>query len=149
TVKIAVCPSDPTVVNGVGASPNIGWAVTSYPPVYWLFGANAYLNSATRIYVTRSQYNLRNIPDRTADQIALVERYGSFPSYSYENCLLYPGDRYYYGYNTYCSIYGAWGFGQPQLEVTPNLANPFYPNSSHTTCQVALMDGSIRGIAGG
>jgi len=157
-VKIAVCPSDPTITNGLDV--NLGWAGTSYAPVAALFAAVNVYSTATGAWITQSQYNIGNIPDGTSNQIGLVERYGQQTAYGWYNSLLYPTSYSYWGFTSNGSYYGYYPYGQgsfnqwynvyfyvPQVECLPNVAHPYYPNTSHNTEQVLLMDGSSRGIS--
>jgi len=148
-VKVAICPSDPTVVQGLGANPNNGWSVTSYSPNYYLFATTQVVNPTGQAWIRKARYNIGNIPDGSSNQVGIVERYASFQSYGWENTLLYPTDAVYWGWSNYGSIYGLWGAYQPQLEVTPANAQYWCPNTSHNTEQVQLMDGSVRGVGSG
>jgi prepilin-type N-terminal cleavage/methylation domain-containing protein len=92
-VKTLLCPSDSSHNNGI--SPNIGWVVTSYAPNYQMFAtANNYTNPPG-LYFTQSKYNIGNIPDGTSNTVAVVERYGYFPTYGWNNSPLYPGSHSY------------------------------------------------------
>jgi prepilin-type N-terminal cleavage/methylation domain-containing protein len=156
-VKPYLCPTDPTYTPGSYTCPN-GWAATSYAPVYQLFGT--YVGAAGAFggaTCTLPQYNIGNIPDGTSNTVGIVERYAGFPSYpGWNNAWCYP-EGYgntatgTWGWNQHGSIYGVFGLYLPQCK--PNLqgnapvAHPYYPNSSHSTCQVLMMDGSSHGVS--
>jgi len=141
-VKIANCPSDPTVINGLPANGD-GWSVASYSPVWQLFGTVSVNGSS------QPQYNIGNIPDGTSNQIAIVERYGYTSWGGWMNDLTYPSSQANWGWNGRAQAYGPWGLFSPQLECLPSQALPYMPNTSHNTCQVLLMDGSSRGVGAG
>jgi len=147
-VKVLLCPSDATHNNGT--SPNISWGVVSYAPNVYLFSGFPYsyytYNTATYAYESRSQYNIGNIPDGTSLTVGVVERFGYFPTYGWNNTLLYPGNPAYWGYTSYTSVYGYWGLYTPQIRVTPTQAHPYYPNTAHSTHQTLMMDGSVRPV---
>jgi prepilin-type N-terminal cleavage/methylation domain-containing protein len=151
-VKILLCPSDPTPNGGLCTTGATGWAGTSYAPVMQLFGQATSYNSTTGVNVSRSNYTIGSIPDGTSNQVAVVERYTSFPAYGWSNAALYPEDASNWGWNANGSVYGPWGLNPPQTSASPNGANPaspYYPNSAHSACQVLLMDGSVRGVTSG
>jgi prepilin-type N-terminal cleavage/methylation domain-containing protein len=155
-IQIALCPSDAT--HNAGLTPSHGWAGTSYAPVYHLFAeANVY-DPSLGFYRTCSRYKIGNIPDGTANQIGLVERFTG-TSYGWSNSLVYPMSHSYWGWNSVGSIYGPWGLYLPQTSARYRSTNgqcgaanycdahPYAPNSAHTTCQVLLMDGSVKSVS--
>jgi len=152
-VKSLLCPSDATHTNGI--CPN-GWAATSYAPNQYLFGPSYTYNSAVGVYITQGPYKIGNIPDGTSNTIGVVERFGGFPYYGgWNNSINYPMDRAHWGYNNHGSVYGAWGLYLPQINPplrnyvgSAQPAHPYYPTTAHTSCQVLLMDGSVRGVSG-
>jgi prepilin-type N-terminal cleavage/methylation domain-containing protein len=151
-VKALLCPSDPTSNGGLCTTGATGWAGTSYAPVMQLFGQSTSFNSAAGVTVTRSSYTIGSIPDGTSNQVAVVERFCSFPAFSASNAALSPEDAANWGWNTNGSVYGPWGLNLPQTSASPNgatPASPYFPNSAHTACQVLLMDGSVRGVTSG
>ncbi len=159
-VPILLCPSDPTPSNGLTA---IGWSGASYAPSIDLFGNTAAPNTFG-VYVTRSQFNIGNIPDGTSNTIGIVERFANFPAYpNWCNTLVYPVDAIYWGYQS--DQYGSWygmhnnpgianGYGRFLPQIQPPLqaggvlppAHPYYPTTGHPVCMVLLMDGSVRGV---
>jgi prepilin-type N-terminal cleavage/methylation domain-containing protein len=146
-VKVLICPADSTVSGGLTTSGATGWAAASYAPDTLLFGSTTSYNGMTGATTTVAQYRIGTIPDGNSNTIAIVERFGSFPTYGWSNAALYPMDAVYWGWNPYGSAYGPWGVTYtPQTSATPSAANPYYPNSAHPTCQVLLMDGSVRGV---
>jgi prepilin-type N-terminal cleavage/methylation domain-containing protein len=149
-VKSYLCPADPTTSNGLVTTGAGGWSGVSYAAVYLLFGPNPYnYNSLYGTYEATPAYSVTNIPDGTSNQVAVVERFTSFPAYGWSNAAFYPQGSWW-GWNSYGSVYGPWGLYTPQTSASPSgatPAHPYYPNSAHSTCQVLLMDGSVRGVS--
>jgi len=150
-IKPFICPSDPT--NGVLCTTGAGgWAGASYAPNFQMFGPNTTTDPGTNQNVAVSQYNIGNIPDGTSNQVGIVERYADFPAYGWSNAWAYPTGANW-GWNSQGSVYGPWGLYLPQIGAKPNsgnpIAHPYYPNTAHTTCQVLMMDGSVRGVSSG
>jgi prepilin-type N-terminal cleavage/methylation domain-containing protein len=151
-VKTFLCPSDPSHANGMVTAGAGGWSGSSYAPNYYLFATSVTYNGTTGIYDFGSQYTIGNIPDGSSNQVAIVERFTSFPAYGWSNATFYPESAYYWGWNSYGSVYGVWGLYAPQIRPSlsgSNPAHPYYPNTAHASCQVLLMDGSVRGVSGG
>jgi len=152
-VKTYICPSDPSVNNGLCTTGATNWAASSYAPNYYMFGTAQVYNNVTGWVDNGAKYNIGNIPDGTSNTIGIVERYGSFPVYGWSNAAFYPMSPNYWGWNSQGSIYGVWGLYTPQTscKISNNSgwpwAHPYYPNSAHTSCQVLLMDGSVRGVS--
>jgi prepilin-type N-terminal cleavage/methylation domain-containing protein len=152
-VKPLLCPSDVTHTNGIVNTGASGWSGTSYAPVYQLFGiSNVYDANKGGVYISQSKYTIANIPDGTSQTVGVVERFASFPAYGWSNTLVYPMSASNWGWNSQGSVYGPWGVNvAPQTNANPNsnpnLAHPYYPNSRHSSCQVLLMDGSVRGVS--
>jgi prepilin-type N-terminal cleavage/methylation domain-containing protein len=160
TPKIYICPSDPTVNpngNKCTSSPLSGWCAASYAPVYNLFGTG----NTPWGWSGACQFSLTTITDGTSNQVAIVERYSSFPAYGWTNAAFWPqaGE---WGWNNYGSTYGVWGqpyngiYGcqyTPQIQATPNntatsaAAHPWYPNTGHQAMNCLLMDGSVRQVS--
>jgi len=152
-VKSLICPSDPGPVNGIHQA--TGWFAASYSANYYMFAtANPY-DSAKGANICQSQFKISNIPDGTSGTIGVVERFGDFPYYSWGNLAVHPASPSYWGWNQWSTVYGPWGLYLPQ--INPPLRNyvgslqpahPYYPNTAHSTEQVLLMDGSVRGVTG-
>jgi len=152
-LKLLQCPSDPTLNNGLVTSGATGWGGTSYAPVYNLFASGPTYMPTTGQYNMPALFNVNTISDGTSNQVAVVERYSSFPYYGWSNAWVYPMHPWYWG-PYYGSGYGFYGlYGPPQIKPRPNaggsgaIAHPYYPNTAHETMQVLLMDGSVRGIS--
>jgi hypothetical protein len=169
-VPILQCPSDSSSANGICASGATGWAAGSYAPVQMLFGNSRVATSVflpswgTTGWKTYSTFNIGNIPDGTSNQIAILERFGSFPAYGWSNAPMYPEDNAHWGWNQYGSAF-AWtttgvvyagnapagvNWWVPQTSSRPtglNAAHPHYPNSGHPVCMLLLMDGSTRSVS--
>jgi prepilin-type N-terminal cleavage/methylation domain-containing protein len=143
-VKNYLCPSDSSGNNGVPTTGNTGVAGTSYAPNYGLFGQN-YVAKNTGTYGYLPKYTVGNIPDGNSNTVAVTERIMSYTAATtYSNNAWVP----YASGSTTASFITYLSGSVPQVNVKPNSATPTYPNSPHTTCQVLLMDGSVRGIAG-
>ena len=145
-MKAFQCPSDPTSQGGLTSS---GWAGTSYVPNLTLFATpcgNAYIGQdCTTAWVAGCR--LGTIGDGTSNTVAFAEKYMSPPSGMWSGWA-YPTNSYW-PYNGYFVAYGntLW---PPQVGIQPASANWYQTNSAHTgAMQVALMDGSVRGVTGG
>jgi len=152
-IKPFVCPSDPSLNQGLCQQGANGWAGTSYAPVYHTFGINNINDPATGQTICPAVYNIGNIPDGTSNTVAVVERYGGFPAYGWSNAWNYPMQGCCWGWNSDGSGYGPWGPYLPQINAkltqgTP-VAHPYYPNTAHTSMQTLMFDGSIRGVSSG
>jgi len=150
-IKTYLCPSDSSHNNGMSVN---GWAATSYAPLNSMFGSSTYTGSGWP-YSTRSSYTIANIPDGTSNQVGIVERFGSCPYYGWSNAWVYPMDTFNWGYNSNGSAFGPWGWYTPMINPplrnyvgSQQPAHPYYPSTAHSTCQVLLMDGSVRGVSG-
>jgi len=144
-IKTYLCPSDSSHSNGIVPS---GWSGASYAPNYYMFGTNTSTYNGQSEHWTK--YTVANIPDGTSQTIGIVERWAYHQSYGWYNTFCYPQGGPW-AWNNHGSLYGVWGLYLPQTSAKPtgsNPAHPYYPNSSHTTCQVLMMDGSVRGVSG-
>jgi len=150
-VKGLLCPSDTSHNSGLCSTGAGGWSGASYAPNYYMFGtANPY-DSGKGASISQSKYTIGNIPDGTSNTIGIVERFTSFPPHGWSNAALFPESASNWGWNSQGAVYGPWGLYTPQVSSRPsgtNYAHPYYPNSAHSTCQVLLMDGSVRGVGG-
>lgn len=149
-VKSLLCPSDATHENGLCSSGAKGWAGTSYAPVAPLVASINVFSADAGVNITKAKYTFGNLPDGTAHQIAIVERLSSFPKYGCSNAILYPMSWSSWGINGNGSLYGAAGLFTPQTEVSSAAgarAHPYSPTTGHATCQVLMVDGSVRGVA--
>jgi prepilin-type N-terminal cleavage/methylation domain-containing protein len=145
-VKSLLCPADASHNEGISVQVN-GWSVVSYSPVHQMFSRENIYNSSKGIYLTRSRFNIGNIPDGTANQVGVVERFGGFPTYGWSNLGTHPTSYSYWGWHQWSHIYGYWGLYNPQVSQRPQDAHPYYPNTAHASLQVVLMDGSVRSIS--
>jgi len=147
-IKPFLCPSDPTQ-NQSGLGLANGWAVTSYAPVQTLFGAVAGQNSYTG-GLQIAQCNLATVSDGLSNQVGIVERYAYTTWGGWTNWWAYPiGGNWGWNGNGSAFGNGVWGAYLPQIAVSANNAIPIYPNTAHSTMQVLVMDGSVRGISSG
>jgi len=150
SVPIYLCPSDPTYNSNGQCTTGSGWAACSYGPVDRMFGIQNYSNGYTGSLLGPN-YKIGNIPDGSSNQIAVVERWSSYPAYGWSNAWAYPeGGGTPWGWNPYGSAYGPWGLQYtPQYSPTKsanNAVHPYYPNTGHSTCQCLLMDGHVKGF---
>jgi len=156
-VKTYLCPSDPTLSQGIctGSQNSNGWAGSSYAPNYYMFGSANPYDNVQGAYQNQSQYNIGNIPDGTSNTIGIMERFGTFAVYGWNNAWVYPMSLSYWGYNPggSATMYAGWGILLPQISprLNTNLgwpwAHPYYPNTAHSTEQCLMMDGSVRGVS--
>jgi len=149
--KTLLCASDPTPNQGLCGSGQTGWAGASYAPNYLMFGTVSFAGPGGT--EQRAKFSVANIPDGTSNTIAIVERYTGHPVYGWSNAAIYP-EGGPWGWNAYGAVYGPWGLYTPQTTSKPNIGgtspgqcHPYCPNTAHTTCQVLLMDGSVRGVS--
>jgi hypothetical protein len=155
-VKGYLCPSDASGNNGVPTTGNTSIAGTSYAPNYVLFGGGTPAAGAS-ITGLIPRYTIANIPDGNSNTVAVTERTMSYTAYNtYSNNAWWPynqsttsGKTTIPGSN-YASAVNSPAFTLivPQINVKATNANPAGANSPHTTCQVVLMDGSVRGVSG-
>lgn len=145
-VKSLICPADSTHNDQIGYN---GWASTSYAPIHYLFGTQVSA-PPTGGFTTKGKYKVGNVPDGSSQQIAVVERFSSFPNYQFTNSLTYPMDAAHWGWNQHGSVYGPWGLYTPQIGyLTPNSVHPYGPSQGHpTTSQVLQLDGAVKGVTG-
>jgi len=154
TIKTFLCPSDSTHNNGLTSSGYTGYTGVSYTPSFAMFGASTIVTnpSISGQYGQYARYTIGNIPDGTANTVGVVERYtspGTGSSLPWLPSLFY-GLNYTYGYPYYPTMPAAtYASYMPQMGVMKAAANPYSPNTFHTTMQVLLMDGSVRGISAG
>jgi len=154
-VKTYRCPSDPTP-SGDGARSNNagGWPVTGYFRNYFMFDTTDAIQTSGHHW-TISKFTIANIPDGTSNTVGVVERYAdllpnSVSGSQYSGLYTHHGqDRAHWGYSQWAPVYGQWSNGVPQSGVKPQQAAYYLPNSGHSAgVQVALMDGSVRGVSG-
>jgi prepilin-type N-terminal cleavage/methylation domain-containing protein len=154
SVKIYRCPSDPTPSNlGARSNDGSGWPGTSYFRNYYLFDGVTQRTTSGH-YWTVSKYNVGNIPDGTAQTLAVVERYADLlPNLvvgtQYSGLWTHHGqDRAHWGYSQWAPVYGQWSTALPQFSVNPDRAYYYQPNSGHRAVILNLMmDGSIKSAA--
>jgi prepilin-type N-terminal cleavage/methylation domain-containing protein len=157
-LPIHVCPTDPTISNGIGSvSPN--YATGNYALNLALFGANGTFN----IKGACAPYGIGNIPDGASNTIGMVEASGCFPGYpdvdpqtgtteSYMVwwCPAYPNTFGPYwpnpdelpGQPNYSGTFPLPQIGLIAMQMNPNLCQCY-----HNVMNVALMDGSVRTVA--
>jgi len=154
-VKTYRCPSDPTPsADGARGNNAGGWPVTSYFRNYYMFDNSTFVTpNGGGHQQTLSKYGIGNIPDGTANTVAVVERYADIMPNNYSGSQ-YAGlythhaqERVHWGYSQWAPVYGQWSTGAPQVGVTPKNAAYYLPNSGHPSgIQALLMDGSVRGV---
>jgi len=156
SIKIYRCPSDASM-SSAGARGNdpTGWPCTGYFRNYYLFDSVTMRGNQAGHHWTVPKYNVGNIPDGTAQTIAVTERYGDTngsPYGQYSGLWTHHGqDRVYWGYNQWAPVYGQWGWGNGspvQFNANPNQAQYWSASSGHkVVIQVLMMDGSIKAVA--
>jgi prepilin-type N-terminal cleavage/methylation domain-containing protein len=163
-IKTFLCPSDSSHSNGRRPTDPGGWACTSYSNNAVLFGTvsgfggpagvnwpGRTLNQTPSWSVWRSgsKYGIGNIPDGSSNTIGFVERFGYYPAYDWAPLWNHPNGIHHGGEHQWTHQYGRWNNG-PQVGIRAAQAHPYHANSGHsTTIQVALMDGSVRGVGSG
>jgi len=146
TVKLLLCPADPTAGNGVH---RVGWFAGSYSPVQQLFGRD-WIRDGSRSY-----YKLSSLSDSkgNTNQIFMVERYADHVTYGWGCLIVHPCSQVHWGWNQWTNVYGPWGLYLPQIRAKPTGTNwplgdahPYMPNSGHSRMQVLMGDGATRGV---
>jgi hypothetical protein len=157
-LKVHFCPSDPTVVGGVGTVAP-GYATGNYALNTVLFGAGGTFN----VKGASSPYQLATIPDGASNTIGIMEASGCFPGFpavnpatgttisymtwdwpAYPNTFgpYWPDPDQLPGQPNYKGLYYL-----PQIGVNPRQADPNLSQCYHRTMNIALMDGSVRKIS--
>jgi hypothetical protein len=143
-VKTFLCPSDTTHASGLAASN--GWAGTSYLDNTHVFASSTVPDPQSGRWVCQAKYNIGNIPDGTANTIAIVERYSCTPASGYSALWAAPcgGE---WGWPETSPAYGMWSTGIPDFDTPPEKARFDVPSSGHADAtNVLLMDGSVRAV---
>jgi prepilin-type N-terminal cleavage/methylation domain-containing protein len=157
-LAIHVCPSDPTISNGIGSvAPN--YATGNYALNLALFGAGGTFN----IKGACSPFRIGNIPDGMSNTIGIVEDSGCFPGFPDVNPLTGTSESYMtWHWPAYPNQFGPYWpnpdqlpgqanytgvFALPQIAVSMMQADPNLAQSYHAVMNVALMDGSVRNIS--
>jgi prepilin-type N-terminal cleavage/methylation domain-containing protein len=149
TVKLLLCPADPTAGNGIHGP--TGWFAGSYSPVSTLFGGVWVSNGS------RSPYKLAPLSDNkgSTNQVFVVERYADHSTYGWGCLIVHPCSQVHWGWNQWTNVYGPWGLYLPQVRAKPTGTNwpggdahPYMPNSGHSKMQVLMGDGATRGVSG-
>jgi len=163
-VKAFLCPSDVSHNAGITRK---AWAGASYAPNYLMFGSVA-ANNSTGNFANKPQYQIGNVPDGTSNTVGVVERIASFTNHGSEwstnplHPVQWGGGSW--NQHTAGAIYGIWAAPSGALPQTNTRlsgasggncqapggcnAHPYNPNSYHSTVQVVMMDGSVRGVSG-
>jgi len=156
---VHICPSDPTIADGIGTVGPPYLATGNYALNLALFGANNTCN----LKGVSSTYKIGNIPDGSSNTIAMVEASGCFPGFplvdpqtgtlesymtwhwpAYPNSFgpYWPNPDELPGQKNYSGLYAL-----PQINVNATKADPNLSQSYHGVMNVALMDGSVRKIS--
>jgi len=154
TLKPVQCPSDPTLSNGYAANQVNAWGGSSYQANFQLFGL---ANVGARFGGTNwtARYNVGNIPDGTSNTVGWAEHYAACTVNGGGNLWAWPGGDW--GPNSWGVTFGnsPWGgnwTSPPQYQPNPynSVCDNTRVSTGHTgTCQVSLMDGSVRGVSAG
>jgi len=154
-VKTFICPADSSHNQGLCTTGYTGYTASSYSANMYVFSSypNYVSNSSQQGYLPK--YGIGNIPDGTSNTIAMAERLTSFNYYGWSSAAwaseMYGGISYapIYGINAYyygTGIPSAYGV-VPGVKPNTSQAHPYGMTSMHSsTCQVLMMDGSVRGL---
>jgi prepilin-type N-terminal cleavage/methylation domain-containing protein len=159
-VMIHVCPTDPTINNGIGSvAPNL--ATGNYALNLVLFGAGGTFN----IKGAPSSIRINTIRDGSSNTIGIVEASGCFPGFPAVNPQTGTTESYMtWDWPAYPNTFGPYWpnpdelpgqanykgfFTLPQINVDPMKADPNLSQSYHAVMNIALMDGSVRNISAG
>ena len=159
-ISTHICPSDPTINNGIGsAPPNL--ATGNYALNTVLFGAKG----TFAVKGVSSPYRLGNIPDGSSNTIGTVEASGCFPGFPAINPLTGTSISYMtWPWPCYPNTYGPYWpdpdqlpgqtnysgmYALPQINVSPMAADPNLSQTYHTAMNIGLMDGSVRKLSPG
>ena len=146
------CPSDSTLSNGTPYT-NSGWAGTSYSPNASLFGTSS--QNGNRV----SSFTIANIPDGTSNTIGAAEQMAgcdgtnSGANTQSNNSRLWTvtwDDQTWNPEVGYSGGDGTWN-QPPQFGITAGMKKCDRARSQalHSTANVLLMDGSVRGVTSG
>jgi prepilin-type N-terminal cleavage/methylation domain-containing protein len=155
-ISVMVCPSDPTASNGL-VTDNQGqtWGASSYAghaQVFCLVDGNGILKDPQGVPSLPTSF-----PDGTSNTILLAEKYarctntiftdgGSFWAYDVTGNSVKPL------HPAYAVDWATWSIGPDSLfQVRPqrNSCDPTRTSTAHNAMNVALADGSVRGLSPG
>jgi type II secretory pathway pseudopilin PulG len=155
-----ICPSDPTINNGIGSAPPY-LATGNYALNTVLFGAKG----TWSVKGVPSPYRLGSIPDGSSNTIGTVEASGCFPGFPAINPLTGTSISYMtWHWPCYPNTYGPYWpdpdqlpgqknyagmYALPQINVSPMEADPNLSQTYHTAMNIGLMDGSVRAVSPG
>jgi len=152
TIKGFQCPSDPTLSNGFAANQVNAWGGSSYAGNFQLFGMGSI---GARFGGTNwgSKYTTANIPDGSSNTVAWAEKFAACQaSNGGGNLWSWPGGDWG---PDWCPTFAnsPWGrnwSSTPQFRPIPynTACDASRPSTAHSTCQVGLQDGSVRGVSG-
>jgi len=153
TLKPVICPSDPSQSNGYAANQVNAWGGSSYQANFELFGL-ASVGSRFGGTNWTARYNVGNIPDGTSNTVGWSEHYAACGSGT-GNLWAWPGGDW--GPNSWGVTFAntPWGGNYnspPQMQPNPwqSACDNTRVSTAHTgTCQVGLVDGSVRGVSSG
>ncbi|MBN9118171.1 MAG: DUF1559 domain-containing protein [Planctomycetes bacterium] len=166
-VKTFQCPADDGINKSGMMRVNTSWAAASYAWNWQIVGTP---NSGTYL----STVLLTNIKDGTSNTVLLAEKQASCQRIQVSGAI--GGNAWSIYAHTEYSPYFAWNHSsylsgsanpylvnwnqppmiQPVLPVTstplpitdPNVCDVSRPSTPHSSCQVAMLDGSVRGVSG-
>jgi len=148
-VKTFICPSDPSVSNGYAANQVNQWGGSSYAGNFQVFGTAT--SSATGGGTTWGpKYTIGNIPDGTSNTIGFAERWAACGGSG--NLWAWPGGDWNPNAWGVTFANNPWGGSWNQVPMQRPLpwnsaCDPSRPSTAHATCQVSMMDGSVRGVS--
>ncbi len=145
-VKTFICPSDPSMTNGMLSG---GWPGSGYGGSSYVINDNVFAttNGWQVTSWNRASVNLNTFTDGTSNTVGTAERYAVVQN-SYANAWCFEPD-WQGGMGTFLSAANWGGYGYTQYGVTPAQANNqgnyySYLNSGHqVSIQCGMMDGSV------
>ncbi len=157
-LAVHTCPTDPTINDGIGSAPP-NYATGNYALNLVVFGAGGTFD----VKGACSPYRIGKIPDGASNTIGIVEASGCFPGFPDVNPQTGTAESYMtWHWPAYPNQFGPYWpnpdelpgqahfdglFPLPQINVNMMEADPNLSQCYHAIMNVALMDGSVRGIA--
>jgi prepilin-type N-terminal cleavage/methylation domain-containing protein/prepilin-type processing-associated H-X9-DG protein len=140
-VKSFLCPADPAT--GAGARLANGWVGASYAASYPLLGTVRARGPARKVALV-GRYRAGDIPDGSSHTVLLAEKLADARATGGGTAWAYP---YVSGY---WPVFGYFSDAVPQVVPAVNQVQFARPSTMHAGgVQVALADGSVRGVAAG
>jgi prepilin-type processing-associated H-X9-DG protein len=146
-IKIYQCPTDTTLQNGYSASQVGQWGGSSYGANYLLFGGSTGSGNQTG---RLAAFTIGNVPDGTSNTVAWAEIWAGNCG-GYGGLWAYPGPDWAWQWTPAIGQSpwaGSWNL-PPQVAITPamGVCDRGRPQTFHAACNVAMLDGSVRGVS--